>query len=293
MLGKLFKSLERTRSSLFSSISKLQKKQKLSDELLDDIEEQLLLADIGYDTVDGIINIIKDFSNDNHLSSIKDFLVTRLPEKSCLELSKLPLAIFMVGVNGTGKTTSAAKLAKLYKEAGKKVMLIAADTYRAAAIQQLEIWSERAKVKLISNEKSKEPSAVVFDGLTSANASDYDVVIVDTAGRLHTYENLMMELEKMYRIVKNRFPEFIVRNMITIDSLIGQNSIVQAKSFNKIIPLDGVILTKLDSTAKGGIIFSIFKELSIPIKYICTGESIDDIEYFNPKIYLDGLLGKD
>ena len=199
----------------------------------------------------------------------------------------------MVGVNGTGKTTSAAKLARIYRDQGKRVLLIAADTYRAAAIDQLKVWSKRADVRLVCNEKTKEPSAILFDGLTSARSSECEIVIVDTAGRLHTYENLMNELEKMHRIIENRFSEFVVKNLITIDSLLGQNSIVQAKEFNRHVPLDGAILTKLDGTAKGGIVFPLYKDLGIPVQYIGIGEDIRDIEPFDPENYLDGLFGKE
>ena len=198
----------------------------------------------------------------------------------------------VVGVNGTGKTTTVAKLAKLYKDMGNSVTLIAADTYRAAAVEQLRIWSNRAGVELVCNEDAKEPSAVLFDGLKSAKSDDSDVVIVDTAGRLHTYKNLMGELEKMHRISRDRFPEFFIKNIITIDSLLGQNSIVQAKEFNSHVPLDGAILTKLDGTAKGGIIFSLYKELGIPVQYIGIGEELSDLELFDPEKYVNGLIGK-
>jgi fused signal recognition particle receptor len=201
------------------------------------------------------------------------------------------MVIMVVGVNGTGKTTSAAKLAKLYKDLGNDVTLVAADTYRAAAVEQLRIWSNRANTRLVCNEKATEPSAVLFDGLTSALSNNSDIVIVDTAGRLHTYDNLMSELEKMHRISTKRFPQFIVKNIITIDSLLGQNSIVQAEQFNNHVPLDGAILTKLDGTAKGGIVFSLYKKLKIPVQYIGVGEELSDLEMFDPMKYVDGLFG--
>ena len=196
---------------------------------------------------------ILDPNNDND-----EYLLSQLTEKFTPSHYDSPVVIMMVGVNGTGKTTSAAKLARLYRDLGKDVLLIAADTYRAAAIDQLRVWSNRADVRLISNEQTKEPSAVLFDGLVSAKSAGSDIIIVDTAGRLHTYDNLMRELEKMHRILDDRFPEFLVKNLITIDSLLGQNSLVQAKEFNSRVPLDGAILTKLDGTAKGGIIFPLY-----------------------------------
>ena len=290
MLSKLFNALENTRTSINQAFKKL-KSENLLEEDIEGFEEQLLLADIGYDTVDGIINILRKLNKEDYIDRIREYLVNELPKKYTIENFESPVVIMMVGVNGTGKTTSSAKLAKIYEEQGKKVLLIAADTYRAAAIEQLEIWSNRAGVKLVYNNQTKEPSAVLFDGLNSAKSDNYEVVIVDTAGRLHTYDNLMAELEKMYRIIDNRFPEFLVKNLITIDSLLGQNSVVQAKQFNKHIPIDGAVLTKFDGTAKGGIIFPLYKQLGVSVKFIGTGEEISDIEFFDPKVYLDSLLG--
>ena len=292
MLSKLFNALENTRTSINQAFKKL-KSENLLEEDIEGFEEQLLLADIGYDTVDGIINILRKLNKEDYIDRIREYLVNELPKKYTIENFESPVVIMMVGVNGTGKTTSSAKLAKIYKEQGKKVLLIAADTYRAAAIEQLEIWSNRAGVRLVYNNQTKEPSAVLFDGLNSAKSDNYEVVIVDTAGRLHTYDNLMAELEKMYRIIDNRFPEFLVKNLITIDSLLGQNSVVQAKQFNKHIPIDGAVLTKFDGTAKGGIIFPLYKQLGVSVKFIGTGEEISDIESFDPQIYLDGLLGNE
>ena len=290
MLSKLFNALENTRTSINQAFKKL-KSENLLEEDIEGFEEQLLLADIGYDTVDGIINILRKLNKEDYIDRIREYLVNELPKKYTIENFESPVVIMMVGVNGTGKTTSSAKLAKIYKKQGKKVLLIAADTYRAAAIEQLEIWSNRAGVRLVYNNQTKEPSAVLFDGLNSAKSDNYEVVIVDTAGRLHTYDNLMAELEKMYRIIDNRFPEFLVKNLITIDSLLGQNSVVQAKQFNKHIPIDGAVLTKFDGTAKGGIIFPLYKQLGVSVKFIGTGEEISDIEFFDPQVYLDGLLG--
>ena len=291
MFNRLFSALENTRASI-SQAFKGVSAGNITSEQLDNIEEQLYLADIGYDTVENIINIIKKFKNEDFLKEVKKYLITELPQKQNLKKSSSgPILIMVVGVNGSGKTTSVAKLAKIYKDMGNSVTLIAADTYRAAAVEQLKIWSNRAGVELVCNEDAKEPSAVLFDGLKSAKSDDSDVVIVDTAGRLHTYKNLMGELEKMHRISRDRFPEFFIKNIITIDSLLGQNSIVQAKEFNRHVPLDGAILTKLDGTAKGGIIFSLFKELNIPVQYIGVGEELSDFEIFDPEKYVNGLFG--
>ena len=292
MLSKLFSALENTRSSIRNAFNNL-KSDNLSDEDIDSFEEQLLLADIGFDTVDSIINILKKLNIDSYSDRIREYLLNELPEKYSIIDCDSQIVIMMVGVNGTGKTTSAAKIARLYRDKGKKVLLIAADTYRAAAIDQLKIWSKRADVRLVCNDKTKEPSAVLFDGLSSARSDDCEIVIVDTAGRLHTYDNLMSELEKMHRVIENRFPEFLVKNLITIDSLLGQNSVVQAKEFNRHVPLEGAVLTKLDGTAKGGIIFPLYKELRIPVQFIGLGEELTDIELFDPDVYLDGLLGNE
>ena len=292
MLSKLFSALENTRTSIRNSFNNL-KSDNLSDEDIDSFEEQLLLADIGFDTVDSIINILRKLTKDSYSEKIREYLLNELPEKYSIIDYDQPIVIMMIGVNGTGKTTSAAKIAKLYRDQGKKVLLIAADTYRAAAIDQLKIWSKRAGVRLVYNDKIKEPSAVLFEGLSSAKSDVYQIVIVDTAGRLHTYDNLMSELEKMHRIIEKRFPEFLVKNLITIDSLLGQNSLVQAKEFNRHVPLDGAVLTKLDGTAKGGIIFPLYKELRIPVQFIGVGEELSDIELFEPETYLDGLLGSE
>ena len=292
MLSKLFNALENTRSSIRNAFNNL-KSDNLSDEDIDSFEEQLLLADIGFDTVDSIINILRKLTKDSYSGRIREYLLNELPEKYSIIDCDSPIVIMMVGVNGTGKTTSAAKIARLYRDKGKKVLLIAADTYRAAAIDQLKIWSKRVDVRLVCNDKTKEPSAVLFDGLSSARSDGCEIVIVDTAGRLHTYDNLMSELEKMHRIIENRFPEFLVKNLITIDSLLGQNSVVQAKEFNRHVPLEGAVLTKLDGTAKGGIIFPLYKELRIPVQFIGLGEELKDIELFDPDVYLDGLLGNE
>ena len=292
MFNRLFSALENTRVSISQAFKGISAG-SITNEQLDNIEEKLFLADIGYDTVENIINIIKKFKNEDFLIDVKNYLITELPQKHNLKKpSSRPILIMVVGVNGTGKTTTVAKLAKLYKDMGNSVTLIAADTYRAAAVEQLRIWSNRAGVELVCNEDAKEPSAVLFDGLKSAKSDDSDVVIVDTAGRLHTYKNLMGELEKMHRISRDRFPEFFIKNIITIDSILGQNSIVQAKEFNSHVPIDGAILTKLDGTAKGGIIFSLYKELGIPVQFIGFGEELSDLEVFDPEKYVNGLIGE-
>ena len=291
MFNTLFSALENTRSSISKAFNRL-KSGTMSQEEIENIEEKLLLADIGYDTVESIIEIIKKFKAGDFLSEVKTYLINELPKlHDPIILDTKPVVVMVVGVNGTGKTTSVAKLAKMYKDMGNFVTLVAADTYRAAAVEQLKVWSKRANVDLVCNENSSEPSSVLFDGLSVSKKNNSDIIIVDTAGRLHTYKNLMSELEKMHRITMKRFPEFSIKNIITIDSLLGQNSIVQAKEFNKHVPIDGAILTKLDGTAKGGIIFSLHKEIGIPVQFIGIGEELSDIEAFDPEKYVNGLIG--
>ena len=291
MFNTLFSALENTRSSISKAFNRL-KRGTMSQEEIENIEEKLLLADIGYDTVERIIEIIKKFKAGDFLSEVKTYLINELPKlHDPTILDTKPVVVMVVGVNGTGKTTSVAKLAKMYKDMGNFVTLVAADTYRAAAVEQLKVWSKRANVDLVCNENSSEPSSVLFDGLSVSKNNNSDIIIVDTAGRLHTYKNLMSELEKMHRITMKRFPEFSIKNIITIDSLLGQNSIVQAKEFNKHLPIDGAILTKLDGTAKGGIIFSLHKEIGIPVQFIGIGEELSDIEAFDPEKYVNGLIG--
>tara|TARA_B100000609_G_scaffold27217_1_gene19103 strand:- start:180 stop:1070 length:891 start_codon:yes stop_codon:yes gene_type:complete len=293
MFNTLFSALENTRSSISKAFNRL-KRGTMSQEEIEKIEEKLLLADIGYDTVESIIEIIKKFKAGDFLSEVKTYLINELPKlHDPTILDTKPVVVMVVGVNGTGKTTSVAKLAKMYKDMGNFVTLVAADTYRAAAVEQLKVWSKRANVDLVCNENSSEPSSVLFDGLSVSKKNNSDIIIVDTAGRLHTYKNLMSELEKMHRITMKRFPEFSIKNIITIDSLLGQNSIVQAKEFNKHVPIDGAILTKLDGTAKGGIIFSLHKEIGIPVQFIGVGEEISDFEVFDPEKYVNGLIEVD
>ena len=290
MLNKLFKALSRTRLSLANLFNTIKEKPE-SLESMEMLEEQLLMADLGVHTVDEILDVMKRHSGNDFESKVREYLISIMPGHYNPTQVHSPTVIMMVGVNGTGKTTTAAKLARVYKQLDQNVMLVAADTYRAAAMEQLKIWSDRAGTRLVCNEKTLEPSAVLFDGLNAAKSSRTDVVIVDTAGRLHTYNNLMLELEKMVRVIQTHFPDFVINNLLTIDASLGQNSLVQAKEFGSYIHLHGAVLTKLDGTARGGIIFPLYKQLQLPVLFIGIGENIDDLEPFDPDEYLDGLLG--
>ena len=292
LVGKLFKALKRTRETISDAFDSV-RKQKVSIESLDELEEILILADIGFKNVENILDVVKKNKEDNFITSVENYLISILPKnQNDKDSNSTPNVIFMVGVNGTGKTTSSAKLAKYYKSQGKKVLMIAADTYRAAAIDQLKIWSSRLDVEIIYNESSNQPSAVLFDGLTAAKSQGSDiVVIVDTAGRLHTSKNLMSELEKMYRLSQKNFSSFNINSLITLDASLGQNSLIQAKDFANKVHLDGAILTKMDGTAKGGIIFPLYSESNIAVKFIGAGEDLDDLFRFNRNEYVQSFLG--
>ena len=288
MISKLFNSLEKTRRSIAESFNILQKN-KVSIETLDNLETTLLSADIGNDTTTEIINLIKNSSGDNYIQYVKEYMLSVL-ESNKIEMQPLPFIKLIVGVNGTGKTTTAAKLAHHYKLMGNDVVLIAADTYRAAALDQLEIWSNRIDVRLISNQSAKDPSSVIYDGLNASNSEGSQIVIIDTAGRLHNNKNLMLELEKMKRIILENFKNYSLGTIVTIDSTLGQNSLHQAKAFLSYININSAVLTKMDGTAKGGIVFGLSKELNIPIEFLGVGENIEDLEKFDYNNYINSLF---
>ena len=293
MIKTLFTALASSRSS-FLQIFNFISKNKISSEEIDLIEEMLIETDIGYDITSDIIGFIEreataglDLKN-----KIKSYLLNKLNAHSELDIKNNKTAILVIGVNGTGKTTTAAKLANFYSGMGKKVTLVAADTYRAAAVEQLKIWSKRVGCKLICNEKTSEPASVVFNGLESAKANETNLVIIDTAGRLHTSKNLMKELEKINNVIEKRFPEFSKFSLITIDASLGQNSLIQAREFGRYCNINGAVLTKLDGSAKGGIVFPLYSKLNIPVSFVGLGEGLNDLEVFSPTTYLDGIMDK-
>jgi len=295
-LDKLFSSLRRTRESLSTGLKKVTGIH-VTPESIEEFEALLLAADVGVVCTDQIIErLTKDRKKSNLIETLRDELFNMINGK-CTDKNQdaegEPRVKLIVGVNGTGKTTSAAKLAAYYSNQRKIVLLIGADTYRAAAAEQLRQWSVTADIQLISNESSGDPSAVLFDGLKSAQAKGVDVSVVDTAGRLHTYRNLMAEIEKMYRVVSTKFPDFRLETLLTLDANLGQNSLLQARKFNEHVPVDGIILTKMDGTAKGGIVFPIYQELNIPVRFLGIGETLDDIIEFNAEDYVSSLVGED
>ena len=290
MISKLFKALQRSSSGIANALSLMSgKRPSLED--IENLEEVLLQSDMGYDLVQDILGLMKKSSDRDLTHAIRDDLVNRLPQDHDAKISDMPCAMLIMGINGSGKTTSAAKLANLYKQMGLEVTLVAADTYRAAAMEQLKVWSERVDCRLISNEETTEPVSVIFDGLESSRANQTDLVIIDTAGRLHTSKNLMQELDKMYKVIENRFPDFNIYSLITLDATMGQNSLSQAREFQSGRKLDGAVLSKLDGTAKGGIIFPLYAQLEIPVKFVGLGEGLSDMEVFERGKYVDGLLG--
>ena len=292
MISKLFNALQRSRSGIANALSLISRKRPSSEDI-ENFEEVLLQSDMGYDLVQDILDLMKKSSDIDLTHAIRDDLVSRLPQDHDAKISDMPCAMLIMGINGSGKTTSAAKLANLYKQMGLKVTLVAADTYRAAAMEQLKVWSERVDCRLICNEETTEPVSVIFDGLESSMANQTDLVIIDTAGRLHTSKNLMQELDKMYKVIENRFPDFNVYSLITLDATMGQNSLSQAREFQSGRKLDGAVLSKLDGTAKGGIIFPLYAQLEIPVKFVGLGEGLSDMEVFERGKYVDGLLGLD
>jgi fused signal recognition particle receptor len=291
-LGKLFSALSHTRSSISDALEMLTS-HKISPEILEEFENCLIGADLGIQTVDEILGIIQKNNQSDFYTHVKDYLGSILPNSiGVLGESDSLSVIMVVGVNGAGKTTTVAKLANYYLDQGKKVLLVGCDTYRAAGVEQLAIWANRLNIRLVCNEKSQEPSAILYDGMAAGKALGSEIIIVDTAGRLHTNKNLMQELAKMERVVKNKFSNYDLSSLITIDANLGQNSFIQAKEFSDHIKLDGAVLTKMDGTAKGGIIFSLYRGLGIPVKFIGVGEDFSDFLSFNREDYVKSLFGR-
>jgi len=290
-IGNIFQALSKTREKVADAFDNIVKR-KVTPNSLEQLEEVLLSSDMGFETVSTILNVVEKHHDEGFLSKVEDHLVSILPSKedNYIPLNN-PIIVMVVGVNGTGKTTTAAKLASYYKKLGNNILMVAADTYRAAAIDQLKIWANRIDVDLVYNEKSKQPSSILFDGLTAAKSKKIDVVIVDTAGRLHTNKNLMDELEKMYRMAELKFAEFTLSTLITLDASLGLNSLVQAREFLKTIQIDGAIMTKMDGSAKGGIIFPLYQDLGLAVRFIGLGEDLDDLITFDALEYTQGLLG--
>lgn len=296
---RLKQGLRKTRTQFSNSLSRVfTGSVPLTDDLLESIEETLIASDIGVDlALELIENLRKNFplnqvvEMQNVLDFLRHDLVQRLDAHPAATMgAQRPYVILVVGVNGTGKTTSIGKLASLYSEAGHKVMLVAGDTFRAAAIEQLQVWADRSKADLIRNDKAQDPASVVFDALQAAKSRSVDVVIIDTAGRLHTQKNLMEELAKVRRVVQKVVPDGPHETLLTIDATTGQNGLIQAEQFSQAAPVDHLFLTKLDGTAKGGIALAINQKMHIPVKYIGLGEQLGDIQNFSAEDYVRALF---
>jgi fused signal recognition particle receptor len=295
---KLKAGLTKTKNAVFGRLDSLFKAfSKVDEELLEELEEILITADVGVNVTESILDSLREKIRKEKITDpmeVKAALQVLLREKvgegEELDLSTSPAVILVIGVNGVGKTTSIAKIANLLKKDGKSVLLAAADTFRAAAIDQLGVWADRVGVELIRHEEGSDPAAVVFDALSAAKKRGTDVVIVDTAGRLHNKKNLMDELAKINRVIERETPGASRETLLVLDATTGQNAVLQAKEFKNAAPLTGLVLTKLDGTAKGGIVFSIKEELGIPVKFICVGEQIDDLQYFVADEFVSALF---
>lgn len=297
LFDRLKEGLAKTRDSLtdkFNEVFGLAV--TIDDDLYDELEEVLITSDVGYDTSVDIIERLKKKVRTEHINDVallkdamRDVLAEYMTADEPFDTTG-PMVILVIGVNGVGKTTSIGKLAHKYRADGKKVILAAADTFRAAAIDQLEIWAKRAGVELVKHQEGSDPAAVVFDAVQAFKARKADVLICDTAGRLHNKKNLMNELEKINRVIDREIGDARKYSMIVLDGTTGQNAIVQAREFKSVTNLDGIILTKLDGTAKGGVVFSIKQTLDLPVLYIGVGEGIDDLQEFDPKAFAQVVI---
>jgi fused signal recognition particle receptor len=303
----LFDFLKKTKTAVksnhnkwFNNLSNLLSRSAMGEDLWDDIEEILITADVGMGTADKLIRRVKERmkaekidNSEQVLSILKDEIVKILQSAKAkpfnITSSQGPAVILVIGANGCGKTTSIAKLSYNLKNDGKKVILAAADTFRAAAIDQLKLWGERTGIEVIAHQPGSDPGAVVFDAMQAAKSRNADVVVIDTAGRLHTKYNLMEELKKVKRVISRLDPSAPHETLIAMDATTGQNGLSQAKHFSEAVGITGIILTKLDSTAKGGVVLGICDELQIPIRFVGTGETLEDLVQFDAQVFVDAL----
>lgn len=294
--SKIKEGLKKTKEVLSFKLNKLFTGGVMNDDFYDELEYILLSSDVGAATTERILDELRDAVDEKLIrdrskakDELKRLMVEILIEPEVPEYD-YPLVIMVSGVNGVGKTTAMGKLAKKFKKEGHDVLLVAADTFRAAAADQLTVWAERAGVRIVKQAEGADPAAVVFDALTSAKAKKNDVILIDTAGRLHNKKNLMDELGKISRIVTREMPDATYLNFIVLDATTGQNALSQVDVFNEVVDIDGIILTKLDGTAKGGVVFAITNELEVPVVYVGVGEGIDDLELFDPESFVDEIL---
>ena len=295
---KLKNGLAKTKNALFGSVHDLLSNfVRVDEDMLDELEELLIMSDIGVNATGQIIDELRDRIKDGRLKekeqvidALKEILSEMIGEHQPLVLETKPSVILVIGVNGAGKTTSIGKMSKRLRLSGKKVVVAAADTFRAAAIDQLEVWCQRARVDIVKQSEGSDPAAVVFDAISYAKKKEADVLVIDTAGRLHNKANLMNELAKINRVIDRELPGASRENLLVLDATTGQNAVIQAKEFSKAANITGITLNKLDGTAKGGIVISIKQELGIPVKFIGVGEKIDDMQEFDATQFIDALF---
>ncbi len=273
---------------------------KLDDDLYDELEQTLIEADLGVSATENILELLRERVKEKKINEadearteLYDIMSDMICENSEVKISyDKPTVILVIGVNGVGKTTSIGKLASVYTKQGKKVLLGAADTFRAAAIDQLDVWAKRSNVGIIKHEENSDPASVVFDSVAAMKARKSDILIVDTAGRLHNKQNLMNELAKINRVIDKEYPEAQRETLLVLDGSTGQNAYIQAKEFSSVAEITGLVLTKMDGTAKGGVVFSICSELKVPVKYIGVGEGIDDLQEFSGEDFVKAIFGE-
>ena len=299
--SKLVQGLSKTRNSIAQGIDNIFSGfSSIDDDFYEELEEILIMADLGINTTTAIIEDLREKVKENKIkdpSECRELLINSMKDQMRLgdtayEYENRKSVILLIGVNGVGKTTSVGKLAGQLKDSGKKVMVAAADTFRAAAIEQLTEWAHRAGVDIIAQKEGSDPAAVVYDAVTAAKARNVDVLLCDTAGRLHNKKNLMEELKKIDRVIEREYPEAYRETLVVLDGTTGQNALAQAKEFNEVANITGIVLTKLDGTAKGGIAIAIQSELGIPVKYIGIGEKIDDLQKFDADAFINALFSK-
>ncbi len=301
LFSKIKAGLQKTKNSISESVTSLVNSfTKIDEELFEELEEILVMSDIGFDTSVEICDRLRKKIKETGTTDpqqikrlMRDIIVDMLGEDKGLCLDTKPSVILVIGVNGVGKTTSIGKLALRLKNEGKSIVLGAADTFRAAAIDQLGIWAERADVPMVKSVEGTDPASVVFDTIASAKSKGADVIICDTAGRLHNKKNLMDELAKIYRIINRELPEASLETLLVLDAATGQNAVNQAKEFKNVADITGIVLTKLDGTAKGGIVIPIHNELDIPVKFVGVGEGIDDLQPFDAIEFADGIFAQE
>ncbi len=296
-IAKWRKGLEKTRKVAFGRIANFLGTSELNDESWEELEALMIQSDMGTETTMSVINKVRNQIHEEGLTQfdeliceLKKELVIRLEQPEIPEFISRPTVILLVGVNGSGKTTSAAKLAYRFQDEGKSVLLIAADTYRAAAIDQLKVWADRVEVPVITGQPGGDPGAAAYDGINAAIARNSDVAIIDTAGRLHTRYNLMEELKKVHKVCGKAFSGAPQATWLILDATTGQNALQQAKSFQETIQINGVVLAKLDTSAKGGMAFAIKEQLGLPILFAGLGEGIEDLQPFNPEAFVNGII---